>query len=69
MNAIPAKAEYDNWKPMSLADSGEIRSWMRRALISTWAVLVCLLPSLETSLIRMNKKALVMDAPAPVAMV
>ena len=54
---------------MSLADPGENRSWMKSDAISVTTMFLCLPDRAAVSPMNMNRKALVIEAPAPVAAV
>lgn len=69
MNAIPAIAAYESWNPTSLDDPGENSSWTNRDVMRIVAMFLLRPVSRAVSLIRMNRNALVIEAPAPVAAV
>ena len=69
MNAIPAIAVYDSWKPTERIDEGEMHSWSVRAVINMCSVLRDLPDSLALSFRIIKRKALTKDGPAPVASV
>lgn len=69
MNAIPAIAAYDSWNPTVRTDSGQMQSCITSAVSSTFPVLRYLPVSRAASFSVMNRNALTMEGPAPVARV
>ena len=69
MNAIPAIAAYESWNPTSRSDEGDSVRCISRAAIRTVPVLLKRPHSRAVSPMRMNRNALTIDAPAPVARV
>ena len=69
MKAMPAMAAYDSWNPTSRMADGSIARCMTSAESSTVPVLLKRPCRRALSPSRMNRKALTIDAPAPVARV
>lgn len=69
MNAIPAIAAYDSWKPTSWSACGSMTRCMSSEVMRTVPVFLKRLYILAVSPVRMKTNALTIDAPAPVARV
>ena len=66
---MPNIAEYDSWNPVSVIDKGLAASCINNADQKMLLRLLLLPESSAASPSRMNRKALVIDADAPVAIV